>query len=165
MGMVDAVPELMTDVRVTIINDNLHFFWDAVPGVAVTSGVGASVTVAGKVATIQFDTASGGITILAEGTLPVNTFTPPTYRVSFADENETGPSLMRWFSFPVGYTVVITGGVATPYPGQTVPRDSDLQAADAGSGDGGKGVFTNGVAYLVTDGEKTILEAAGYTVS
>ena len=159
----EANPQSMTNVRVTIVDDNLSFFWDAMPATAVTSGVGAGVTVAGKAATISFDAASGNVTITSEGSAGV--FTPPTYRVSFADENESGPSLMRWFSFPVGYTVIITGGVATPYPGVAVPRSSTMEAADAGSGDNGKAVFRNGVSYTVTDAERTALRAAGYTVT
>jgi hypothetical protein len=93
------------------------------------------------------------------------TFTAPTYRIPFNDEKINKPRhLMRWFSLPVGYTVLITGGVATPLPGRTVPTVSELAAADAGSGDGGKAVFSNGVTYTITSGEQTILEAAGYTV-
>jgi len=72
---------------------------------------------------------------------------------------------MRWYSFPVGYTVIITDGVASALPGRTVPTTAELAAADAGSGDGGKAVFSNGVTYTVTAGEQTILETAGYTVT
>ena len=91
------------------------------------------------------------------------TFTAPTYRIPFNDEKiNKSRHLMRWFSLPVGYTVLITDGVATPLPGRTVPTVDELAAADAGSGDGGKAVFSNGVTYTVTDAEADILCTAGY---
>lgn len=93
------------------------------------------------------------------------TFTPPTYQKRFAPEREGGFDLMRHYQFPVGYSVLITGGVATPSPGRTVPTQSDIDAADDGSGFGGKAAFIGGRTYTVTSAEKTILEAAGYTVT
>jgi len=70
---------------------------------------------------------------------------------------------MRWYSFPVGYSVLITGGVVTPYPGRTVPTVDEMNAADSGSGENGKAVFLGGRSYTVTSEEETLLIAAGYT--
>ena len=72
---------------------------------------------------------------------------------------------MRHYDFNVGYSVLISGGVATPYPGRTGPSQADIDAADAGSGVGGKAAFLGGRDYEITAGEQTILEAAGYTVT
>lgn len=73
--------------------------------------------------------------------------------------------LMRYYSFPVGYSVLITGGVATPYPGQTVPTTDQINAADAGSGEAGKAYFIGGKLYTVTGAEVTALNTAGYAIS
>lgn len=59
----------------------------------------------------------------------------------------------------------ITGGVATASPGVTSPAIDTIAAADSGSGEGGKAWFRGGLTYQVTAAEKTILEAAGYTVT
>ncbi len=60
------------------------------------------------------------------------------------------------------YSVLITGGVATPYPGRAVPAAGDINDADDGSGEGGKAWFRGGITYTVTDAEQVILCAAGY---
>lgn len=106
--------------------------------------------------------ASGGRVLTGK-----HAFIPPTYRQSFDPEpNRHGKyALMRWYSFEVGYSVLITDGVATTYPGKTVPTTAEILAADSGNGDGGRAMFSNGATYLVNEDEKTILEAAGYTVS
>ena len=92
------------------------------------------------------------------------TFTPPTYTQGFLPERKDDWSLMRWYDFQVGRSVLITGGVASVYPGVVSPSQDDINAADAGSGMGGKAAFIGGRTYTVTAGEQTILEAAGYTV-
>lgn len=95
------------------------------------------------------------------------TFTPPTYQQGFLDEPGANQAqgLMRYYDFPVGYSVLITGGVASTYPGQTVPSTDEINAADSGSGIGGKAAFLGGRTYTVTSAEQTILQAAGYTVT
>lgn len=72
---------------------------------------------------------------------------------------------MRHYDFSVGYSVLITAGVATPLPGRSAPTQDDIDAADAGSGMGGKAAFLGGRIYTVTSAEQTILEAAGYNVT
>ena len=57
---------------------------------------------------------------------------------------------------PVGYTVLIESGVATPYPGMSAPPPNRIRNADA--------YFGGGRNHTVTEAQKTILEAAGYTV-
>jgi len=96
-----------------------------------------------------------------------NRFTPPTYEQAFLPEDEQRPDvgIMRRISFPVGYSVLITNGSATPYPGKTSPTGDEILAADPGSGAAGRAAFLGGGVYIVTDAEKTILEAAGYTVT
>ena len=76
-------------------------------------------------------------------------------------------SMWRHYGTPIatGYSVLITGGVATPSPGRVSPTAGDIAAADAGSGEGGKAWFRGGITYTVTSAEQTILEAAGYTVT
>ena len=93
------------------------------------------------------------------------TFTPPTYENRFAPERPGGFDLMRFYRFPVGYSVLITGGVATPHPGRTVPSTDEINSADVGSGFGNRAAFIGGRTYEVTAGEKTILETAGYAVT
>ena len=93
------------------------------------------------------------------------TFTPPTRTQPFIHERKDEWSLMRWYDFDVGYSVLITGGVASTYPGVVTPSGDDITAADAGSGMGGKAAFIGGHTYTVTAGEQTILQAAGYTVT
>lgn len=95
------------------------------------------------------------------------TFTPPTYEQAFIREEGSNQAqgLMRHYDFPVGYSVLITGGVATTYPGRTVPTQDDIDAADSGSGFGGKAAFIGGRTYTITSAEETILQAAGYTTA
>lgn len=95
------------------------------------------------------------------------TFTPPTYEQGFLAEpgSNQAQGLMRHYDFNVGYSVLITGGTATPYPGRTVPSTDDINAADPGSGIGGRAAFLGGRTYTITSGEETILQAAGYTTS
>ena len=77
---------------------------------------------------------------------------------------------------PVGYSVIIRSGVATPYPGIASPNsqtqitgnadvpnaEASYTACDDGSGEGGLAWFRGGIAYPVTDAEQTILCTAGY---
>ena len=63
---------------------------------------------------------------------------------------------------PIGYSVLITGGVATPYPGRATPTAGDIADADDGSGEGGKAWFRGGITYEITEAEETILCNAGY---
>jgi hypothetical protein len=65
---------------------------------------------------------------------------------------------------PAGYSVLITSGVASTYPGRTSPSAGEIAAADTGSGEGGQAWFRGGITYTVTDAERTILQAAGYEV-
>lgn len=96
------------------------------------------------------------------------TFTPPTYEAPFLPETHCGYpekyAVMRFYSYPVGYSVLITGGVATDSPGTTAPTPAQIAAADSGSGENGKAWFRGGIEYAVTSTEQTILEAAGFTV-
>lgn len=85
------------------------------------------------------------------------TFEPPTYQVRNLPERNDGYSLMRYYSEPFGYSVLIEGGVATPFPGELAPSMDRIAAADA--------VFMGGHKHTVTAGEQTILETAGYTVT
>ena len=92
------------------------------------------------------------------------TFTPPTYDTPWASPRKRG-DLWRFYSgFPTGYSVLITAGVATTHPGTVSPSMDTINAADAGSGYNSKGAFMGGRTWTVTSAEKTILEAAGYTV-
>ena len=68
-------------------------------------------------------------------------------------------------SFPVSLQVVIDGDDnVTPFPGAEGLRDPDdmFDVAKDGSGDNGKAVFRQGRTYVITEGEKTLLDAAGY---
>lgn len=97
-------------------------------------------------------------------------FIPPTYGVPIKPETQGGESakysMWRHYNtpIPVGYSVLITSGTATPSPGTVSPTTTNIQNADAGSGEGGKAWFRGGITYNVTSAEETILEAAGYTV-
>ena len=97
------------------------------------------------------------------------TFTPPTYFMPWGPENAAGFgekwSLWRHYDgIPTGYVVLITSGVATASPGRASVTTDEILAADSGSGDDGRAHFRGGIGYAVTTAEKTILEAAGYTV-
>jgi hypothetical protein len=83
-------------------------------------------------------------------------FSPPTYSQAFLPEKD-GPNLMRYYDFQVGYSVLIEGGVATPYPGETSPETSRVKAADA--------AFIGGRTYTITAGQATILTTAGYEIT
>lgn len=94
-------------------------------------------------------------------------FSPPTYEYSAVDGVPTshpGHALFRRYTFPRGYSVLITNGTATAHPGTVSPTTDDIAAADTGSGEGGKAAFVGGHVYTITAAERTILEAAGYTV-
>ena len=95
------------------------------------------------------------------------TFRSPTYEMAFLPEpgSTEFAGLMRHYDFPVGYSVLITGGTADPYPGRTVPTPEAVSNADPVSGENVKGVFLGVREYTVTGGEQTILQAAGYTVT
>ena len=93
------------------------------------------------------------------------TFIPETYGMPIPTEGDKN-SLWRHYGLPIqtSYSVLITGGVATPSPGRISPTAGDIAAADDGSGEGGKAWFRGGITYAVTSAESTILEAAGYTI-
>lgn len=103
----------------------------------------------------------------------IPTFTPPTYNLNIPDRREETQGAandnMFWGHYgkaiPTGYSVLITGGVATASPGTITPTAGDIADSDSGSGEGGKAWFRGGNVYTVTSAEQTILEAAGYTVS
>ena len=98
------------------------------------------------------------------------TFSPPTYKIPINPETQGGEgaehSLWRQYLgvIPVGYSVLITSGTATTYPGVASPSADDVAAADTGSGEGGLAWFRGGIEYTITSAEKTILEAAGYVI-
>lgn len=97
-------------------------------------------------------------------------FTPETYGKPILPETQGGEteeySMWRHYGTPiqVGYSVLITGGEATPSPGTVSPTNGDCNAADTGSGEGGLAWFRGGITYTVSDAEETILVAAGYTM-
>ena len=95
------------------------------------------------------------------------TFTPPTYE-AYPRSYPGHPSYRLWKHYDgiyTGYAVLITSGAASTFPGLATPSQDAIDAADAGSGEAGIAYFAGGhVAYTITSGERTILEAAGYTV-
>jgi hypothetical protein len=97
------------------------------------------------------------------------TFVVPTYEVPIGMGDPKADRLWRYIgAINTSRTVIIdTSGVATPSPGAEglVDPDDIFDAAQAGSGDGGKSVFRQGRTYTVTSTEETQLVAAGYTVS
>lgn len=94
------------------------------------------------------------------------TFTPPTFNVPWRDEGRKDRRFWRFYDgIPTGYSVLITGGTVSTYPGVVSPSTDDIAAADSGSGEGGKAAFLGGHVYTVTSSEQTALEAAGYTVT
>ncbi len=67
---------------------------------------------------------------------------------------------------PKEYSVFIVGGVATPLPGKVGYTIADVEAADVGSGYNGRAAFIGGYVWdEITEAEKAILEAAGYTIT
>ena len=76
-------------------------------------------------------------------------------------------SLWRWFDgFRTARIIIITGGVATPSPGNATATADEYANADVGSGQDGKAIWhSQPDAYTVTAGEGTILTTAGYIVS
>ena len=98
----------------------------------------------------------------------VYTFIPALYYLPIQGSeltNATNRFFGHYRGIPTPYVVIIASGVATPTPGENAPTLSQLAVADAGSGRNGRAIFVGGVAYTVTAGEKTILEAAGYSVT
>lgn len=98
------------------------------------------------------------------------TFVPPTRNIAVNPETEGGElerhSMWRHYGspIPVGYTVLITSGVASTYPGLVSPSTDQIAAADAGSGEEGLAYFRGGIEYTITSAEDAILTSAGYTV-
>jgi len=92
------------------------------------------------------------------------TFTPPTFTQPWLGTKKPGDLLRFYDGVPTGYSVLITSGAASTYPGVVWPSLDSLNAADAGSGLGNKSAFVGGRTYPVTSAERTILIAAGYTV-
>jgi len=103
--------------------------------------------------------------------LDMATFTPPTYTMPLLAEtsqssgHERKWALQRHYQgvIPTGYSVLITGGAATAYPGTVTPTADDIANSDTGSGEGDKAWFRGGIAYTVTAGEASALTAAGYS--
>ena len=91
-------------------------------------------------------------------------FTPPTYDTPWASPRKRGDLWRFYAGFPTGYSVLIASGVASTHPGVVSPSIDNINAADTGSGMGDKAAFIGGRTWVVTSSEKTILEAAGYTV-
>ena len=89
-------------------------------------------------------------------------FTPPTFNQPWLGTRQRGDLWRFYDGVPTGYSVLITSGVATPYPGTTWPSRDDINAADAGSGLGSKAAFVGGRTYIINDAEAAILVAAGY---
>lgn len=100
-------------------------------------------------------------------------FTPPTYLDSPGVEEADHVSLWRHYKGNrVGYSVLVTGGVPTPYPGKVSPTAGEIAAADdqyifgiplADDCEGGKLWFRGGITYVISDNLATVLDAAGYT--
>lgn len=84
------------------------------------------------------------------------TFEPPTYATNAGQPGHPGHKLFRRYTWQAGYSVLITDGVASTYPGVINPTQDAIDAADS--------VFLGGHTHTVTAAEKTILESAGYTV-
>ena len=153
-------------------------------GLTVTKGaanivpVPATVTVTpGTVSLVRLrddiTPASVAVTVTA-GTLVIQaqtyTFVAPTFSDNMGRyhvRRDGHKHLLRHYSNAVAQTVYIKGGVAYPQQGvRKMLLDSEISTADSGSGNDGKAVFTNGQTYNeITNSEKTILEAAGYTVT
>ena len=109
------------------------------------------------------------------------TFTPTTYGAKINAETQGGEterhSLWRQYGLPIqaAYTVIVRSGVANASPGTISPNattqitgNADVPnavtsyaAADSGSGDDGRAVFSRAATYTVTAAEETILLDAG----
>lgn len=87
------------------------------------------------------------------------TFSPPTLSIPIDRDHP----LWKFYDQTGSYSVLITGGTATTFPGKQGVTQDEIDAADSGSGFGGKAAFIGGREYTITAGEKTILDAAGYT--
>ncbi len=82
------------------------------------------------------------------------------------EEGSVAWRLHRFYGGPTSeYSVFITGGVATPFPGSRGYTMAQVNAADEGSGYGGRAAFIGGYLWgELTGSEESILEAAGYTI-
>jgi hypothetical protein len=87
-------------------------------------------------------------------------FTPPTFEEPF--QNRLGD---YGVAFPVGLVVWIADADDAVTETQSIRDPEDIDLAKAGSGDFGKAIFRRGLAYTITAGEETILNAAGYTTT
>lgn len=102
-------------------------------------------------------------------------WSPPTFNMPLDRKS------MLWRQYgkpiPTPYVVMIIGGVVTPYPGLVnvstrtkfgnaeVPNAvASYTGADSGSGEGGRAVWYGGRVYTITDAEKALLAAAGYSM-
>ncbi len=96
----------------------------------------------------------------------------PSYEQRFGDEPAHADiSLGRFYSYPVGKTIVITSGAATLYvvPEQDVIDGADALAAGSTSSVEGKAVWgygRHGSGYTISAGESTAIQAmTGYDAS
>jgi hypothetical protein len=76
-------------------------------------------------------------------------------------------SMWRYFSgIATARTIIITSGVATAAPGMVNPTQTELDNADAGTGENGKAIWrSSNETQTVNTTEGTILTTAGYTVT
>ena len=88
----------------------------------------------------------------------------PVLQLETYEQERDTTGFGRFLSQLVEYSVLITGGAATPFPGKKGVTTDEINAADVGSGMGGRAAFVGGRKYNVTSSEQTILENAGYTV-
>lgn len=80
-------------------------------------------------------------------------------------DNELGK---HGVAFPVGYVlyiddannVYVTTSMTNPFDQHTSPAGNPVAT---GSGDQGYAVFRRGLTYTITAGEKTLIDAAGYS--
>lgn len=80
-----------------------------------------------------------------------------TYEQPF--DNELG---RHGVAFPVGLVLWIDGSNVVSVV-HSMTSDQIKNDAKAGSGDFGKAIFRRGLTYTITAGEKTIIDAAGYS--
>ena len=139
--------------------------------VTVTPGI-ASFSLTSE-QSVSLTGASIAVTAGTTTTIQTHLFTPGTtgQAILGAENHSTRvpqhDSMWRLYGTPVGvgYSVIITGGVVTPAPGRIGASVDDLAGADSGSGDNGLSVFTRGATYSISEAEKDILVAAGYSMS